>query len=165
MIAPRFRQGMKAAIPVWIAFVPSSLAWGISAQAHGLRLEEVILMSAWVYSGPAQFAVLEPLASGKSSLQVLIAAFLVNLRFLPMSAALAPHFGGVRRVKLLLSSHFVSASSFIIPYLQFEKEHEDAESKTDKQSLPDGERNHYFFLGVGMTSFLVWVVGTGAGYD
>jgi predicted branched-subunit amino acid permease len=159
----RFRQGMKAAIPVWIAFVPSSLAWGIAAQAHGLRLEEVILMSAWVYSGPAQFAVLEPLASGKSSLQVLIAAFLVNLRFLPMSAALAPHFGGVRRVKLLLASHFVSASSFIIPYLQFEKEHEDADSKTDKQSLP-GERNLYFFLGVGMTSFLVWIVGTGAGY-
>ncbi|MPZ78373.1 MAG: hypothetical protein GEU77_17845 [Deltaproteobacteria bacterium] len=57
----RFGQGMKAAIPIWIAFVPSSLAWGIAAQAHGLELEEVIFMSAWVYSGPAQFAVLAPL--------------------------------------------------------------------------------------------------------
>jgi predicted branched-subunit amino acid permease len=36
--APRFRQGMKAAIPIWIAFVPSSLAWGIAAQAHGLTI-------------------------------------------------------------------------------------------------------------------------------
>jgi predicted branched-subunit amino acid permease len=163
MIAPRFRQGMKAAVPVWIAFVPSSLAWGIAAQAHGLRLEEVIFMSAWVYSGPAQFAVLEPLGSGKSSLQVLIAAFLMNLRFLPMSAALAPYFGGVRRAKLLFSCHFVSASSFIIPYLQFERESEDA-GGTDHRAPVDGERNLYFFLGVGMTSFLVWVVGTGAGY-
>jgi predicted branched-subunit amino acid permease len=83
--SPRFRQGAKAAIPIWIAFVPSSLAWGIAAQAHGLKLDEVILMSAWVYSGPGQFAVLVPLAEGKSSLQVLLAGFLMNLRFLPMS--------------------------------------------------------------------------------
>src|SRR5919106_2563690 len=140
IVTSHFRQGMKAAIPIWIAFVPSSIAWGIAAHAHGLDLEEAVLMSAWVYSGPAQFAVLEPLASGKSSLQVLIAAFLMNLRFLPMSAALAPYFGGVRRVQLLLSCHFVSASSFIIPYLQFEKESDDAESKTGNKPSADGER-------------------------
>ncbi|HEU4343887.1 MAG TPA: AzlC family ABC transporter permease [Candidatus Binatia bacterium] len=155
---PRFRQGMRAAIPIWIAFVPSSLAWGIAAQAHGLTLQELVLMSAWVYSGPAQFAVLEPLASGKSSLQVLIAGFLMNLRFLPMSAALAPYFAGVRRIKLLLACHFVSASSFIVPYLQFQKERERAPKRKA------GDDNLYFFLGVGMTSFSVWVVGTGTGY-
>jgi predicted branched-subunit amino acid permease len=44
--AGRFRQGMKAAIPVWIAFVPSSIAWGIAAQSHQLTLEEVFLLSA-----------------------------------------------------------------------------------------------------------------------
>ena len=44
VFSPRFRQGAKAAIPIWIAFVPSSLAWGIAAQAHGLKLDEVILM-------------------------------------------------------------------------------------------------------------------------
>src|SRR5688500_3345504 len=88
--AARFRQGMKAAIPIWIAFVPSSIAWGIAAQNHGLSLDEVVLMSAWVYSGPAQFAVLGPLAENKSALQVLVAGFLMNLRFLPMSMALAP---------------------------------------------------------------------------
>lgn len=83
----RFCQGMQAAIPIWIAFIPSSLAWGIAARAHGFTLDEVILMSAWVYSGPAQFAVLVPLAEGKSALQVVVAGFLMNLRFLPMSAA------------------------------------------------------------------------------
>jgi predicted branched-subunit amino acid permease len=160
----RFRQGMKAAIPIWIAFVPSSIAWGIAAQAHGLRLEEIILMSAWVYSGPAQFAVFEPLASGQSSLQVLIASFLMNLRFLPMSAALAPYFRNVRRLKLLLACHFVSASSFIVPYLQFQKEREGLVSQSREEQHSDGDGNLYFFLGVGMTSFFVWVVGTGAGY-
>jgi predicted branched-subunit amino acid permease len=151
---------MKAAIPIWIAFVPSSLAWGIAAQAHGLSIEEIVLMSAWVYSGPAQFAVLAPLAEGKSMATVLIAGFLMNLRFLPMSMALAPFFSGVRRIPLLIASHVVSASSFVVPYLRFQKERE----ATRGRSVTDGSGNLGFFVGVGATSFSVWVVGTAAGY-
>jgi predicted branched-subunit amino acid permease len=163
-LSPRFYQGVKAAVPIWIAFVPSSLAWGITAQAHGLKLEEVILMSAWVYSGPAQFAVLAPLAEGKSSLQVLVAGFLMNLRFLPMSAALAPYFKGVKRTRLLFASQVVSASSFIVPYLQFQKEREGVSEASDSILPVDGYRNLAFFLGVGATSFCVWVAGSGVGY-
>ena len=162
--AARLCQGIKAAIPIWIAFVPSSIAWGIAAQNHGLSLEEVILMSAWVYSGPAQFAVLGPLAENKSALQVLVAGFLMNLRFLPMSTALAPFFRGVERVPLFLSSHVISASSFIVPYLQFQKERQAAAPDgTDSRAL-EGYRNLAFFLGVGVTSFMVWVTGTAAGF-
>jgi predicted branched-subunit amino acid permease len=156
----RFRQGMKAAIPIWIAFVPSSLAWGIAAQAHGLTLEEIVLMSAWVYSGPAQFAVLIPLAEGKSASTVLIAGLLMNLRFLPMSMGLAPFFRGVKRVPLLIASHVISASSFIVPYLQFQKEREASGGK----SVTDGYGNLGFFAGIGATAFTVWVVGTASGY-
>ena len=158
--APRFRQGMKAAIPIWIAFVPSSIAWGIAAQAHGLTIGEIVLMSAWVYSGPAQFAVLVPLAEGKSAVTVLIAGLLMNLRFLPMSTALAPFFRGVKRMPLLISSHVVSASSFIVPYLQFQKEREASAGL----SVTDGYGNLGFVVGVGATSFTVWVAGTTAGY-
>ena len=159
----RFRQGMKAAIPIWIAFAPSSVAWGIAAQRHGLSFEEIILMSAWVYSGPAQFAVLGPLAENKSSLQVLVAGFLMNLRFLPMSTALAPFFRGVKRLPLLLASHVVSASSFIVPYLQFQKERDGA-TRAPLAAPPDGYSNLAFFLGVGMTSFVVWVTGSAVGF-
>ncbi len=155
---------MKAAIPIWIAFVPSSVAWGIAAQAHGLKLDEIILMSAWVYSGPAQFAVLAPLAQGKSALQVLVAGFLMNLRFLPMSTALAPYFRGVKPLPLTLSSQVVSASSFIVPYLQFQKERESGRSAAIDETATDGQKNLVFFLAVGTTSYLIWVVGTAAGY-
>lgn len=162
--AARFRQGMKAAIPIWIAFVPSSIAWGIAAERHGLSLDEIILMSAWVYSGPAQFAVLGPLAENKSALQVLVAGFLMNLRFLPMSMALAPFFRGVKRLPLLLSSHVVSASSFIVPYLQFQKENTRPSQRSTDAQLVNGRGNLAFFLGVGVTSFMVWVTGSGAGF-
>jgi predicted branched-subunit amino acid permease len=160
----RFRQGMKAAIPIWIAFVPSSIAWGIAAQRHGLSLDEIVLMSAWVYSGPAQFAVLGPLAENKSALQVLVAGFLMNLRFLPMSTALAPFFRGVKRLPLLISCHVVSASSFIVPYLQFQRERDGAAGNSTAAQSCDGYDNLAFFLGVGVTSFIVWVAGSGAGF-
>jgi predicted branched-subunit amino acid permease len=156
---------MKAAIPIWIAFVPSSLAWGIAAQAHGLTLEEVVLMSAWVYSGPAQFAVLAPLAEGKSALQVLVAGFLMNLRFLPMSTALAPCFRGVRRLSLFFSAQVISASSFIVPYMQFQKEQRAVVPGEPTVPQPaTGNGRLAFFLGVGVTSFTVWVLGTAAGF-
>ena len=158
--ATRFRQGMRAAIPIWIAFVPSSIAWGIAAQDHGLTLQEIVLMSAWVYSGPAQFAVLGPLAESKSALQVLVAGSLMNLRFLPMSTALAPFFSGVQRLPLLLSSQVVSASSFIVPYLQFQKER-----ATDvPRAGANGHGNLAFFLGVGATAYSIWVIGTAVGF-
>ena len=160
----RFYQGMKAAIPIWNAFIPSSLTWGIAAQAHGLTLDEVILMSAWVYSGPAQFAVLVPLAEGKSALQVVVAGFLMNLRFLPMSAALAPFFRGVNRLALFFSSHVISASSFIVPYFQFQKESLDESNEPGAARSTAGYGRLAFFLGVGATSFTVWVVGAAAGF-
>ena len=159
--SPRFRQGVKAAIPIWLAFIPSSLAFGIAAQAHGLHLGEVILMSAWVYSGPAQFAMLAPLAEGKSSLQILLAASVINLRFVPMSAALAPYFRGTPLRRLLGAAQFIVASSFIVPYLRFRRE---AESPEQTSSF-GGQSNLTFFLGVAITSFFVWVVGTGVGHE
>ena len=165
IFSPRFRQGMKAAIPVWIAFVPSSLAFGVAAQATGLSLGEVLLMSAWVYSGPAQFAALAPLASAKPSWQTVFAVFLINLRFIPMSTALAPYFRGVRRWRLLIAAHLIVASSFVVPYLRFRQEAESRASSHEDAPRFGGESNLSFFLAVGITSFFVWVVGTGLGHE
>lgn len=149
-----FFRGAKAAIPVWIAFIPYSFALGITAKAYGLHLGEILLMSALVYSGTAQFAVLEPLGSGKPTLQILITAFLMNLRFLPMSAALVPYFRRVKRATILFCSQFISASSFILAYAYFQKD----------QAAKSGDDNHRYFLGVGLTNFSVWVLGSGIGY-
>lgn len=164
IFTPRFRQGVKAAIPVWVAFIPSGIALGIAAQAHGLRLHEILFMSAVVYAGPAQFAVLAPLATGAPALQTVLAAVLINLRFLPMSMTLAPFFTGIKRRSLLFASHFISASSFVIPYLQFQKE---KESPATSSLSPEarGQSNMQFFLGVGTTNFTVWLIGTAVGYE
>jgi predicted branched-subunit amino acid permease len=77
---------------------------------------------------------------------------------------LAPYFNGVKRAPLLFASHVISASSFIISYLQFQKEREAVSGASDSPQRIEGYRNVAFFLGVGATSFLIWVLGTGVGY-
>ncbi len=155
-----FCAGVKAAVPVWVAFAPTSFALGIAASVHGLSLGEIVLMSLLVYAGPAQFAALEPLAAARPVAQILITTLLINLRFLVMSAAIARYFRGVKRARLLFGAQFLSASSFIIPFAHFQKQ-TDASAETAAQA---GERNFRFFLGVALTNFTVWVAGTAGGY-
>ena len=162
LFSSSFRQGVRAAVPIWIAFIPSSFALGMTAKGLGLRWEEIVLMSALVYAGPAQYAVVEPLAAGKPALQILIATVLMNLRFLPMSAAIAPYFRRVKRARLLWASHFISASSFVVPYVRFQREGEEAAAAGSDEKT--SEDNLDFSLGIGMTAFCVWVAGTAVGY-
>jgi predicted branched-subunit amino acid permease len=162
MLSRSFRQGVRAAVPVWIAFIPSSFALGMAANAYGLSWQEIVLMSALVYAGPAQYAVVEPLAAGKPAVQILIATVLMNLRFLPMSAAMAPYFRRVERTRLLWASHFISASSFVLPYIRFQREDQKGAARDD--SRKKSEENLDFFLGIGTTACCVWVAGTALGY-
>ena len=162
MVSASFREGVKAAVPIWIAYISTSLTLGIAAKAYGLQVGEIVLMSALVFAAPAQFAALEPLASGKSALQIFLVTFLINLRFLVMSAAIAPYFGRIRRAALLCSSHMISISTFIIPYVHFQKE---ARQAVPGEKMEDwGRGNFDYFLGVAVTSFSVWVIGAGVGY-
>lgn len=155
-----FLAGVKAAVPVWVAFVPTSFAMGIAAKVHGLSLGEIVLMSMLVYAGPAQFAALEPLATGRPALQILVTTLLINLRFLIMSAALARYFRGVKRALLMIGAQFISASSFIIPFAHFQKQAIDTADAGENC----GEANFRFFLGVALTNFTVWVTGSAIGY-
>lgn len=157
-----FREGVKAAVPIWIAYISTSFTLGIAAKAYGLHPGEIVLMSAAVFAAPAQFAALEPLASGKPALQIFLVTFLINLRFLVMSAAIAPYFGRIKRPALLLSSHLISISTFILPYVHFQKQ---SSELAEADSIAErGRSNFHYFLGLAVTSFSVWVIGTGIGY-
>ena len=156
-----FRAGTRAAVPVWLAFVPTAFALGLAARSYGLALGEVVLMSALVYAGPAQFAALEPLAAGRPAAQIILTTVLINLRFAVMSAAIAPYFRGVGWLGRLLGSLVLSASSFVLPYAHFQRRGGPPRAGDPPAA---GRANLDYYLGVGLTSFAVWVVGTGLGY-
>ena len=159
-----FRGGVKTAIPVWFAFVPIAFAMGVAAKAHGLHWGEIVLMSALVYGGPSQFAALEPLGAGKPALQILLTTFLINIRFLPMSATLAPYFRCARGLRLFFAAHLVSPSSFILTHVHVQKQESSQDSPAQGKILNEEGKYLDYYFGISITCFLVWVTGTAFGY-
>jgi predicted branched-subunit amino acid permease len=78
------------------AGIPFAIAAGVVAISFGVVAEPVIgswatiTMSAFVFAGAAQFGALAVLGAGGGVAAAIIAAVLLNARFLPMGIALAP---------------------------------------------------------------------------
>ena len=88
------RAGVRYGVPFAIAGGLLSLSFGVVSQDVGLSPAAAIAMSLIVFAGSAQFAALSILASGGSIGAAIVAAGLMNSRFLPMGIALAPSLPG-----------------------------------------------------------------------
>lgn len=79
-------DGMRAAVPVVLGYLPIGFAAGIVGTGAGLSPAEVALLSLLVFAGSAQFVFANLLGGGAG---LIITIFLVNLRHLLYSIALA----------------------------------------------------------------------------
>src|SRR4051794_8837323 len=87
-------QGFRAGMPFAIAGGLLALSFGVVAKSAGFTPLAAIAMSAIVFAGAAQFTAIAILASGGTVAAAVLAAALVNSRFLPMGAALGPSLPG-----------------------------------------------------------------------
>src|SRR3954465_2191485 len=85
-----FRAGVRAAVPFAIAGGLVAVSFGVVAQEAGFSELAAIVMSAIVFAGSAQFAAVAIIAHGGAAGAPVIAAALVNARFLPVGGALGP---------------------------------------------------------------------------
>ena len=91
--ADRFFAGARACIPVAISVAAYGLVWGMLARSAGLSLIEVMMMSGLVFAGSAQFVALDLWTSTPAALLIgplVLAALIVNLRYLLLTATLRP---------------------------------------------------------------------------
>ena len=86
--------GARAGVPFAIAGGLLAVSFGIVAKGAGLSQLAAILMSAIVFAGSAQFAAVAILAQGGAVGAAVVAAALMNSRFLAMGIALAPSVRG-----------------------------------------------------------------------
>lgn len=89
----QFLLGARACLPVAISVAAYGLVWGVLARGAGLSLLEAALMSALVFAGSAQFVALDLWTATPATLPVgpiVLAAFIVNLRYLLLTATLRP---------------------------------------------------------------------------
>jgi predicted branched-subunit amino acid permease len=90
----RVREGVRAGAPFGVAGGLLALSFGVVAQGAGLSAGAAIAMSAIVFAGSAQFTAIAILAQGGTVGAAVLAAALVNSRFLPMGVALGPSLPG-----------------------------------------------------------------------
>lgn len=113
------RQGAAAAWPICLGYFPIGLALGVLAQKAGLPWWAVAMMSVLVFAGSAQFICVAMISAGASASAIILTTFVVNLRHVLMSSALAVYLQGVNRKFLALYSYGVTDESFAVNLTKF----------------------------------------------
>jgi 4-azaleucine resistance transporter AzlC len=86
-----FRAGFVATLPLWPGVVSFGVLYAVTALAAGLSPAQTLAMSLLVFAGAAQFAATGLFAGGVEPVSILITTVIINVRYLLLSASLAPH--------------------------------------------------------------------------
>lgn len=113
------RDGLRAAWPICLGYVPIGLAFGMLAQKAGLTPLAVGFMSALVFAGSSQFIAVAMLGAGAGIASIVATTFAVNLRHLLMSSALSVHLRGSRKRWLTLFAYGITDESFALNLVRF----------------------------------------------
>ena len=89
-----FAAGARAAAPLAIAVIAFGASFGVLARDAGMGVAAPILMSLTTFAGSAQFAVASVLGSGGAVAAAIVAAVLLNLRYLAIGVSVAPALRG-----------------------------------------------------------------------
>jgi 4-azaleucine resistance transporter AzlC len=115
----RFYRGMSAAWPICVGYVPIGLALGVLGQKAGLHPLALGGMSLCVFAGSSQFIAVAMMSGGSGIPAIIATTFVVNLRHLLMSSALAVHLRSCPRWMLAIFAYGVTDESFAVNYPRF----------------------------------------------
>jgi 4-azaleucine resistance transporter AzlC len=137
----RLVDGARAGVPFGIAGGLLALSFGVVAQGAGLSAAAAIAMSAIVFAGSAQFTAIAILSQGGTVGAAVLAAALVNSRFLPMGVAIGPSLPGGPLRRAAQGATIVDASWAIA-------------------SRGDGTFDRWLLFGSTAVQYVGWVGGT-----
>ncbi len=146
-----FRAGARAMLPAQPGLIAFALVVGALAAQQGFSAIEALWMSAFVYAGMAQLITLQMWPAdltAAAAASLILVTTIVNLRFLLLSAAMRPWFGGLP-----------SWQSY--PMLTINT---DAGYLVSMRYRAAGGNDFGFFLGGAMITWLIWVLATLPGY-
>jgi 4-azaleucine resistance transporter AzlC len=143
----QFREGIKAALPIVLGYLPVGMAFGVLARKAGLSTFEAGLMSLLVYAGASQFIAVEMLSKGIVWFPIVLTTFFINLRHLLMSSTFSLYLKNTRLSILGLISAQLTDESFALVM-----------SSTSKIS-----NRPKYLLGLQMASQIAWIAGSVGG--
>src|ERR687890_832664 len=139
-----YLAGARAALPFALATFVLGISFGVLARSLGWGIVAPIVFSVIAFSGSAQFAVVAVLGAGGGALAAIVAAVLLNSRFLPMGVAVAPFLKGGPLRRALEGQAVVDASWALA-------------------SRGEGRFDREFMIGATLPQVVAWIGGGGVG--
>jgi 4-azaleucine resistance transporter AzlC len=136
-----YLAGARAALPFALATFVLGISFGVLARSLGWGVVAPIVFSVIAFSGSAQFAVAAVLGAGGGALAAIVAAILLNSRFLPMGVAVAPFLKGGPLRRALEGQAVVDASWALA-------------------SRGGGRFDREFMIGATLPQVAAWICGT-----
>jgi 4-azaleucine resistance transporter AzlC len=136
-----YLAGARAVLPLALATGAMGISFGVLAYASGWGMVAPIVFSVIAFSGTAQFAVVSVLGGGGAVVPAIVAAVLLNARFLPMGIAVAPFLKGGPLRRALEGQAVVDASWAMA-------------------SRGGGRFDREFMIGATIPQVTLWIVGT-----
>lgn len=112
-------HGVVQAAPIVMGYIPIGFAYGVLAQQAGLNLFNTLAMSVIVYAGSSQLIATGLFGTGVPAWSIIATTFVVNLRHLLFSAALAPYLKGWRKGELAAFAYELTDESFALHTARF----------------------------------------------
>jgi 4-azaleucine resistance transporter AzlC len=145
-------QGLRAGFIGARVLVPGvfmyGIAFGVMAAATGLAASESLFLSAWVYAGGAQMAILQAWGDPIPLLAVSLMTLAMNSRYLLLGAALRPWFSRLPPHQSYPSLLVMGDTNWAMALREY------------AQGRDDGA----FLLGSGLAMWIAWVISTWAGH-
>ena len=142
-----FIDGARDMLPMTVGLIPFGIVCGVGALAAGASPLAAIAMSMIVFSGAAQIIAAQLLAAGAPFAVIVLSCFVISLRFLMYSAALAPFLKPVDQRWRNLVAFLLTDQAFASTIQRF-------------RASPDLRANVSYFIGGGGVLWLAWQLAT-----
>jgi predicted branched-subunit amino acid permease len=148
---PDFLAGMRDMSPPLIGLLPFGLVCGVAAQALGVSAWGVLGMSAIIFSGAAQIVAAQLIAAHAPVAVIVLTCFVVGLRLMMYSAAMAPHLKPLSARWRHLLAYVLTDQAFAATIRRF-------------GTSGDPYAGASYFLGTGVLLWTTWQASNLAGY-
>lgn len=139
-----YLAGARAVLPLASATGVMGISFGVLAYSLDWGVVAPIVFSVITFSGTAQFAVASVLGGGGGMVPAIVAAMLLNARFLPMGVAVGPFLKGGSLRRALESQAIVDASWALA-------------------NQGGGRFDREFMIGATIPQVILWIGGTVVG--
>ncbi|MEI3614929.1 AzlC family ABC transporter permease [Pseudogracilibacillus sp. SO30301A] len=134
-------EGIVAATPIIIGYVPISITFGMLGGQSGISLYHTLLMSILVFAGASQFVGINMMLAGAASTTIILTTLVLNLRHMIMSMSLMNKINFLPVSMKAILSFGITDETFAVASLK--------------------DRNSGWFLsGLIFASYITWVLGT-----